>query len=103
MTFTDAIIKATKSGKRFRRKAHEQLGYPFIDLTMEPHQWDKNFFGWEDILADDWEIEEKKVEITESVLRDAIAHVNRICISKKVVAFPMSDSYTEMLLKDLGL
>ena len=46
------IIEAVKSGKKFRRP-----GLPFKEY--------KNF-AREDILADDWEIEEKKVEVTRS-------------------------------------
>ena len=57
MTLQEAI----KSGKRFKR--------PFDAAWIEPVTG--YYLEGEDILADDWEIEEQKVEITKSKLADA--------------------------------
>lgn len=76
------IIEAIKSGKRFRRKGWEIwsageesiVGYTH-GLIVGPKtmvQTTGIFLQKEDILADDWQIEEKVVEITESQLSDAI-------------------------------
>ena len=48
-----SIIEAVKSGKPYRRKG-------------EPWRCRDNKEFVEDILATDWEIEERKIEITES-------------------------------------
>lgn len=50
------IIEAIKSGKRFRRSWHADYSkteFPLRDLNPR--------FSCEDILAEDWEIEEEKV------------------------------------------
>jgi hypothetical protein len=63
------IIDAVKSGKRFRRK-----------LPYKQTHWYENEsplllvgFNRENILATDWEIEERKIEITESEFDAAVA------------------------------
>lgn len=55
------IIEAVKSGKRIRRR-----GWQFVTNVSE-YMAMKN----EDILSTDWEIEEKKIEITESEFDEA--------------------------------
>ncbi len=57
------LIEAVKSGKRFRRKDH----WGWVDLETVVIGIAKS-----DILATDWEIEERKIEITESELEAAL-------------------------------
>lgn len=59
-----SIIDALKSGKNFRRKLHN-WGMLTNNACVE-YTLDK-----EDILATDWEIEERKIEITESEFDEA--------------------------------
>lgn len=56
------IIEAVKSGKRFKRKSWDGPWCTKDDVSALSLQ------SWE-ILADDWEVEEKKVEITAEILR----------------------------------
>jgi hypothetical protein len=58
------IIDAVKSGKRHRRKGN--------NLWSEALRSQDVYYNVESILATDWEIEERKIEITESEF-DAIA------------------------------
>lgn len=58
------IIDAIKSGKRFRRP----LTAFFWDYSKESI----NCFKKEDILADDWIIEEPAISLTESQIRGAL-------------------------------
>ncbi len=72
------IIEATQSGKRFRRNfwgefwLDKELG--LVHLTFE------------DILATDWEIEERKVEITESEFDEAwsVASLTNGCLHNEI-------------------
>ena len=48
----------------------------------------------EDILATDWEVEERKIEITEKDFYEAIAHTMNKC-------FAPSNTFTEELKKRL--
>ena len=72
------IIEAIKSGRNFRRASFPNqrwfsykgeskiMGFDFEENRRDFYQPDKL-----DIIADDWEIEEKKVEITRQTLKDA--------------------------------
>jgi hypothetical protein len=79
------LIEAVKSGKRFRR-------------AVSPKGFDQPWYGQNksylfehhDILATDWEIEERKIEITESQLNQILNEVvgthqagSIICIALK--------------------
>ena len=86
------IIEAIKSGKPFRRKSWTNRGYlsPIgsIDLSCEA------------VIADDWEVEEKQVTITESDFKAALVRTTR--------SFPLYDEphiceYLSQLKKELGL
>lgn len=59
------IYEAAKSGKRFAR--NKNLGW--VKLSR-PEQ--TIFVSFEDLLADDWEIENNKNQITKEQLYDAI-------------------------------
>lgn len=58
------IIEAIKSGKRFKRRGQDNLmwsGPNPISITIDVKS----------LLSDDWEVEEKKVEITKAQLTKA--------------------------------
>lgn len=94
------IIEAIKSGRRFRRrqspcrwieyhKADKYMTCMTGKATMEFHP-DKD-----DILADDWEAEENKVEITKSKLKSAV-----IVATKRQTNF---ETFADRLAEELGL
>ena len=60
------IIDAVKSGKRARRLKRDWDYHDFNNLTRE------------DILATDWEIEERKIEITESDFDEALSEAEQM-------------------------
>lgn len=76
------LIDAIKSGKRFRRTQFKEwmsgpngrLGFSHGLMLGKKETVENEFYylAEQDILADDWEIEEKKVEITRARLGDAI-------------------------------
>jgi hypothetical protein len=62
------IIDAVKSGKKFKRPGYiwtssENLNRDYLRLTKD------------DILATDWEIEERKIEITETEFDEAVRQI----------------------------
>lgn len=62
------IIEAIKSGENFRRSTYHKsvwVSKGCVSLTIDKA----------DILADDWEVEEKKAEITRTQLERAYAKV----------------------------
>lgn len=69
------IIEAARSGKRFKRKTWiefiTELDNPSRGLCISGSQA-MALLRLEDILATDWEIEEKKVEITYEQLENAV-------------------------------
>jgi hypothetical protein len=69
------LIEAVKSGKPFRRKAWANATFFFNpkDQTMQ----DEEMFSVSDILANDFEIEEKTITISESEFEKRIAKVKK--------------------------
>ena len=66
-----SIIDAVKSGKNFRRKS---LGLGFwTNSTKAEYILDK-----ESILATDWEIEERKIEISENEFDEALSEAEQV-------------------------
>ena len=63
------LIEAVKSGKRFKRKTHTLWNDNLPDTIYE--------FSYRSILADDWEIEERKIEITESEFDKALIEASQ--------------------------
>lgn len=57
------LIEAIKSGKRFRLQG-DKTWYPsrYFGIGI-------SFLSYEPIIADDWEVEEEKIEITEEMLK----------------------------------
>ena len=92
------LIEAIKSGRHFRRPcfAHNWMGYSLKDQVMKRADGQEYCPCKEDILADDWEIEEKKVEITLSALRETWDRCFRHAKSDETYEF-------QMLAKELGL
>jgi hypothetical protein len=85
------IQEAIRSGRKFRRPCQD-----WITIT------DKSICCYlqlqvKDIMADDWEVEEKKVEITESRLRKALMKASYD------QSFPSVKSYCDWIAKELGL
>lgn len=95
------IIEAVRSGKPCRRKAWAPgcVQSPFRPSENSYYSRDLELSAC-DILADDWEIEERKVEITYSVLERAIekSHYPFSWREKGVPICP-----TQRLAKELGL
>lgn len=96
------LIEAIKSGKRFRRKPGKCPHSSLNDLC-DCGEWfqQNNDPTWvyclnrERILADDWEIEEKKIEITHGQLMQAI---------ERILSRPFEGvSMAIKLAKELGL
>lgn len=86
------IIEAIKSGKRFKRKAH-------FDYWPKPNR-NSHTFSLEELLADDWEVEEKQVTLTESDFESAAARASQ---SFSIYNPPHICEYLTQLKKELGL
>jgi hypothetical protein len=66
------IVEAIKSGKKFRRRSGHDRTY-YVPYTLPDTDLKKlHVFTYDDVLADDWIIEEPVVEITESALLQAV-------------------------------
>lgn len=65
------IIEALKSGKRFRRRRWIESGHLPSTYWTPASDISTLNLRTEDILADDWEVEENKATITEEQLRQA--------------------------------
>ncbi len=74
------IIDAIKSGKRFKRKesgVYLSIDYHGqIEKKGQPgYHFETDMFSFvENLLADDWEIEEDKYELTRSELMEAVGY-----------------------------
>jgi hypothetical protein len=86
------IIEAVKSGKRFRRKGQPRYLELFHDIDL--------CLSVVDIAADDWEVEEKKVTITESDFNAALVRTTN---SFSIYDGPNTCEYLRQLKKELGL
>jgi hypothetical protein len=86
------IIEAIKSGKRFKRKQWDNLAAIFDYCFYE----DYKCFLKEDLLADDWEVEELSVTITRDKLTEAWR--NSVTFNQ-----PFGNLLLDELLKELGL
>lgn len=80
------ILEAIKSEKRFRRP-YTDWNYPVSDFSC--YQFMKK-----DFLADDWQIEEKSVEITRENLFKALSRILVDCNDQTIA---------ENLANELGL
>lgn len=99
------IIDAIKSGKRYKRKAYREWYSPASPASIG---YSSPQYSEKDILADDWEVEEKTVTITAEQLYQAwtLAHdktkvvVGDTYIGIRVTSRP---GLYEALKKELGL
>lgn len=95
------IIEAIKSGERFRRKlaVENWRGNPPGANTDSPFKGYSDSFNYCDIIADDWEIEEKKVTITRQSFLKAYSEAQRI----DDVPLSTGTPRLHLLMKELGL
>lgn len=86
------LIEAIRSGKQYRR-----IGDTEWRTAAHLHDKTGAYYQYVDILADDWEIEEKRVSISEAMLLEAW--------QKALALHEYSRNYDvfEILKKDLGL
>ena len=80
------IIEAVKSGKIFKRKADIEYNY---NSSLQHDAWYQ--FNTRDILADDWEIEERTITITENAV-DAAWEIARHLNSEDGVLRSLKDT-----------
>lgn len=65
------IIDAVKSGKRFKRKTYINWAYVTRIGEINNEHGAPIYIDSEEILAEDWEVEEETVTITKSQLKEA--------------------------------
>lgn len=99
------IADAIKSGKRFRRRLNSMWGAPnfWYEALSEAdiaNRLCRPMWAYEDLVADDWEVEEKSVSITES---DFAAAVKRTTHGFPIYDPPHICEYLTQLKKELGL
>lgn len=68
------IIEAIKSGKRFARR-NEECFFPYNADRISANE--RKNFSIDDVLADDWEVEEKKITITKSEFMSVFKYRNQ--------------------------
>lgn len=90
------IIEAIKSGRLHRRKIGRQWYYP-----MSATNQNDIAYSIEDILADDWEIEEVRVTITYSEF-DA-AWMEAVRKNKTFEGLVQQIEFRRLVAKELGL
>lgn len=93
------ILDAIKSGKRFRRKPSIPGTVSWIGPLDAHTHWGASF-RLDDMLAEDWEVEEKQVTITESHFESAVARASQ---SFSIYNPPYICEYLTQLKKELGL
>lgn len=88
------IAEAIKSGKKCKRRPWKKK---WIDPTDRSHYINLTF---DDLAANDWEVEEKQVTITESHFESAVARATQ---SFSMYNPPHICEYLTQLKKELGL
>lgn len=98
------IYEALKSGKRYRRPPGKMYDpnfwYPALCQSVIADRTIRTMFTFEDMIADDWEVEEKQVTLTESHFEAAINRANQ---SFSIYNPPHICEYLTQLKKELGL
>ena len=87
------IIEAIKSGKRYRRKTFHTTWFSMSDVVS----WAQS-----DILADDWEVEQVPVTVTE----DSFAAAWKRAVRKTGgddITYGGFQSFRDLVAKELGL
>jgi hypothetical protein len=71
------LAEAIQSGKRFRRPGNPNWHMKYDKLNRFPPPGNTAHWHYDDILADDWEIEEKSVTVTRRQLWNAMGSYHR--------------------------
>jgi hypothetical protein len=89
------IHEAAKSGKRFRREGQ-------IDWVPLPrYGGEEYYFNMDELMADDWEVEEETITVSRSKLRKScINAAGNVRLDVGPISF---DGFIEELEKELGL
>lgn len=88
------LISAIRSGKPFKRKHTETWFVITEDQQIVPLSGGcANRFGFGAIMAEDWEIKEKVMELTEDQIKSAFL---------KGWGYPLREDVLFVMLKDLG-
>ena len=92
------LINAIETGKPFKRLCWAQYyENDFKDLLSNDIKLNNLRFHIEDILADDWMIEQKKVEVTRETINRALnSACHNVDISTKDFAYIMSQLYVKL-------
>jgi hypothetical protein len=88
------IIEAINSGKRIKRK-----GWP--EFQHYENHYQARHTGWEDIVAQDWEIEEPAISVTRSQVIEAWVRALKTWGARREYS-DGSITPIEELLKELG-
>lgn len=102
------IIEAIKSGKRFRHSSwHTPTGKDWYSPISDPDNSRATFkLDVNQLVSDDWEVEEKQVTITESDFELAMARADRLVAGDESPEYGRDVhvcEYLAVLKKELGL
>lgn len=97
------IIEAIKSGKRFRRRLNSMWGAPnfWYEALSEAdiaNRLSRPMWAYEDLVADDWEVEQVPIAVTEAEFDAAWDKASSINSAGQWLA-----SFKDTLKKELGL
>lgn len=95
------IIEAIKSGKRFRRQVSVTEGNP--NWWTPVGEFGQFKTSVEDVLADDWEVEEMEIKITSSDFEKARQQVATRINKNNNFGYVHISEYLDELKKELGL
>ncbi len=89
------LIEAIKSGKPHKRKSWKT----FLDTPVRVPGFNSIQFELDDLLADDWEIQEPTFAVTRKQVDEAFLSIMEWTCRKKKVIFPDSSSSYEAFAK----
>lgn len=100
------LIEAIKSGKRFKPVNQDDHGWMYVDVDDHGDKyvyWNgaKQFLNLE-YLDDEFELEEKKIEISESEFDEAVRSSLNYCQENYKEFYYLPDSQIKQLKKELG-
>lgn len=100
------IVDAIKSGKRYRRppgkKYDPNFWYPALCPSHITDRTIRTMFTFEDMIADDWEIEETPVIINETKFRAAWKRAVKKAGGDDIT-YDGFQSFRDLVAKELGL
>ena len=90
------LHEVLESRKKFRRKSWKNEGFYFVVDCNTIYDSIGRFRTYciEDMLADDWEIFEQKIELSESQIREAI--------EKHIICTKLISDIKEDIIQELG-